>query len=203
MEKILLLGLLILTGIHATADGPDFYKIRNVARGDVLWMHPIASSKSRKTGAIPHNAVGLKSNGCIRKNSASYWCKITYNRESGWVNARYLAEDDTYYASLKKRTTIKKNPDSEKPSPYRITYSTRYGVSREEAKRNIIKNKIQDKVYAMQGMKISSTTKYFETVVLVRIADRPYRTEAEKEVGRQLRKTFEALGQAVRNGARR
>jgi hypothetical protein len=93
----------------ATADGPDYYAVVDVAVNDTLSLHAGPSIDSEKIGEIAHDARGLRNLGCrglpsftewqgmtdaeretSRLNS---WCKVRYLGIDGWVPGRFLRED--------------------------------------------------------------------------------------------------------------
>ena len=95
--------------VQATADGPDFYAVTNVAADDVLNLRAGASEDAVKIGQIAHDAHGLQNLGCQglpsydewermtgKEREASrnhYWCKVRYQGVEGWVEGRFLRED--------------------------------------------------------------------------------------------------------------
>ena len=94
----------------AEADGPDFWRVHDVARDDVLSIRSHADFKASKTGEIPYDAQCVKKLGC--KGGLSFqefttlsesekqqilkqrprWCRISYQGMTGWVAGRYLRE---------------------------------------------------------------------------------------------------------------
>ena len=95
--------------VQATADGPDFYAVTDVAADDVLDLRAGASEDAAKIGQIAHDACGLQNLGCQglpsydewermtgKEREASrnhYWCKVRYQGVEGWVEGRFLRED--------------------------------------------------------------------------------------------------------------
>jgi len=95
--------------VHATADGPDFYAVTDVAANDVLKLRTEPSEDAVKIGQIAHDAHGLQNLGCQglpsydewermtgKERQASlnhYWCKVSYQGVDGWVEGRFLRED--------------------------------------------------------------------------------------------------------------
>jgi uncharacterized protein YgiM (DUF1202 family) len=75
--------------LSATADGPDYFKVQDVAYNDVLWIHTQPSSHSSKIFGIPPEASCIKNLGCRKK-----WCKVSYSGVTGWVYGKYLGEGD-------------------------------------------------------------------------------------------------------------
>jgi hypothetical protein len=67
---------------HATADGPDFYAVTDVAADDVLM-----TGKQREAS---------------RKH---YWCKVRYQGVDGWVAGRFLREDSGAPATVTTEST--------------------------------------------------------------------------------------------------
>ena len=96
---------------HATADGPDHYRVRGVSPGRHLTLRAEPSTASAPLARIPSNATCLRSFGCQggltfeefttlseeqqRRRAAENprWCKVDYQGAVGWVAGRYLAED--------------------------------------------------------------------------------------------------------------
>jgi hypothetical protein len=100
---------LLSTFAFATADGPDYWRTKNVASNDVLWIHPTPDPNSERIGQIPPTAVCIQNLGCQGNISfeeyqlltpkeqellkrRSRWCKISYQTITGWVNGRFLQE---------------------------------------------------------------------------------------------------------------
>ena len=95
---------------HATADGPDFYRVRGVSATSTLSLRAEPSVQALRIGRIPAYAACLRNLGCQggltfeefttlseadRKRRAEEnprWCKVEYRGTVGWVAGRYLAE---------------------------------------------------------------------------------------------------------------
>lgn len=89
----------------ATADGPDWFDVKDVAEADVLFLRAQPNASARKTGYAEHNARSLPNLGCVSvKNGKiladsdhtvpgeSRWCKTQWGLSVGWANARFLKE---------------------------------------------------------------------------------------------------------------
>ena len=94
----------------AEADGPDYWRVRDVAKDDVLNIRTSASFRAPKIAEIPFDADCIKNMGC--KGGLTYqefttlsesekkqvlrqrprWCRISYRGTVGWVAGRYLQE---------------------------------------------------------------------------------------------------------------
>jgi uncharacterized protein YraI len=94
----------------ADADGPDYYRVTKVAKGDVLHMRSAPNSRAPKVGKIPPGGKCVRNLGC--KGGLSFqeftqlsktereqrlkqnprWCKVEYQGATGWVAGRYLTE---------------------------------------------------------------------------------------------------------------
>ncbi|MEZ5839985.1 MAG: hypothetical protein R3D02_06025 [Hyphomicrobiales bacterium] len=94
----------------AEADGPDAYRVTGVARNDVLNIRSGPSARFDIVGTIPHDGRGLRnlaectpkpaidtlatmSPKALKALRQRTWCRIAYGGVTGWVAARYLAED--------------------------------------------------------------------------------------------------------------
>ena len=95
---------------HATADGPDFYRVRGVSATSTLTLRAEPSLQVPRIGRIAPDATCLRNLGCQggltladfttlseadRKRRAEEnprWCKVEYRGTVGWVAGRYLAE---------------------------------------------------------------------------------------------------------------
>lgn len=98
------LALTATTGTAlATADGPDFFDVRNVRSDDVLFLRERPTANSPKVGQVPHNGKMLRNEGCAPVKdgiplpdsgmpTGSFWCRVRYGPVEGWANARYLVE---------------------------------------------------------------------------------------------------------------
>lgn len=96
------------TGAHATADGPDHWKVTGVEPGDVLNMRAGPTANAQKLADIPAEADGIMSFGCIGGLSfqeweqasiaerdagrKTRWCLVGYDRVIGWSAGWYLTE---------------------------------------------------------------------------------------------------------------
>jgi heat shock protein HslJ len=92
----------------AEADGPDFYRLVDVAADDVLNIRAGPGAEHPIVGLIPANADGIANFGCVgglnldqwasataEERSAAQghrWCRVGYDRTVGWAAGRYLAE---------------------------------------------------------------------------------------------------------------
>jgi uncharacterized protein YraI len=92
----------------AQADGPDFFRVVNVAGNDVLNMRTAPSASSRIVGIIPPGSTGVRNLGCQGGLSFAQWeratpaeraaaarqrwCRVDYRGTLGWANGRFLAE---------------------------------------------------------------------------------------------------------------
>lgn len=96
----------------ATADGPDFFAVRDVAAGDVLNIRAEPNAKALKVGTIPPDGTCIRNLGCQggltfqefttltpeqqqqRLREKPRWCRVEYQGVTGWVAGRYLGEGD-------------------------------------------------------------------------------------------------------------
>lgn len=94
----------------ATADGPDFFAVHDVAASDALNIRAEPHAQARKVGTIPPNGTCIRNLGCqggltfqefttmtpeqqkqrLRENPR--WCRVEYQGVTGWVAGRYLRE---------------------------------------------------------------------------------------------------------------
>ena len=94
----------------AEADGPDFYRIKDVAAGDTLAIRSAPSARATQLGGIPPDGACIRNLGCkgglslqeftglspaeqarhLKRNPR--WCKVEYQGVKGWVAGRYLTE---------------------------------------------------------------------------------------------------------------
>ncbi len=81
-------GLGFTAPAHATADGPDYYRVHGVKSWDVLNIRAWPSHRSRIVGAIPHN--GRHVSNLVRRVRG--WCLIRHRSVKGWSKCRYLQE---------------------------------------------------------------------------------------------------------------
>ncbi|MBX7148771.1 SH3 domain-containing protein [bacterium] len=85
---------------HATADGPDCWEVKGVADNDVLNIREGAGISYKIVGTIPPHAKGVANSNNLEcpddpaspkpKECGSGWCRVTYNKITGWVNCKYL-----------------------------------------------------------------------------------------------------------------
>lgn len=105
-----LLCLVFCGSSHATADGPDFYRLNGVATDSERVMRAEPRTEAAPLLGLPAAARCLRSLGCqgglsqaeysARSDAAQpqpqvaspRWCKVSYQGTTGWVEARFLAE---------------------------------------------------------------------------------------------------------------
>ncbi len=111
VTSVLMTCVLLLaagTAAVAEADGPDYWAVVGVARGDVLNMRAEPNAASRIVGRIPAGAMGLRNLGCRgipsfeewqrmseaekRRSARSRWCRVEFQGRIGWVAGRFLRE---------------------------------------------------------------------------------------------------------------
>jgi hypothetical protein len=98
--------------LSAEADGPDFYAVRGVAKGDTLHIRAEPDPHARQVGEIPPDGACIRNLGCRggltyedfttlspkekaqRSRENPRWCRVEYQGITGWVAGRYLAEGD-------------------------------------------------------------------------------------------------------------
>ncbi len=102
--------MLAPTLAHAVADGPDAYRVVGVAADDVLNIRSGPSVRFDIVGTVPHDGRGLEnlaectpklpvdtlvemSSKDLKALRQRTWCRIGYRGVTGWVAARFLAED--------------------------------------------------------------------------------------------------------------
>ncbi len=96
---------------NATADGPDAWRVHNVASYDVLNVRVGPGTDYFVIDALPHNARAVQVSFCTptvtqqqyyaltyqqqhQLNQYATWCLVTWNGyQRGWVNRRFLTED--------------------------------------------------------------------------------------------------------------
>ena len=96
----------------ATADGPDYYRVRGVSPGSALNLRAEPSIGAPRIARIPADAQCVRNLGCRggltfeefttlspaererRERENPRWCNVEYEGRVGWAAARYLAEGD-------------------------------------------------------------------------------------------------------------
>ena len=94
----------------AEADGPDFYKVTGIPKGDILNIRVSPDAHAAKVGEIPPEGTCIRNRGCQggltfqeystlsksgqvkRLKQNPRWCQVEYQGVTGWVAGRYLAE---------------------------------------------------------------------------------------------------------------
>ena len=103
--------LLAAPTAHAEADGPDAWRVIDVASNDVLNVRAGPSAEYMILDALPHDARGLQLGACVptvtrdqffalteaqqqQLNAYAAWCVVIWDGvQRGWVNRRFLGED--------------------------------------------------------------------------------------------------------------
>lgn len=91
--------------------GPDYFRVINVAAGDVLNVRALPSGSADKVGELPPDADGIHYDFCIGETTYQEWtemsdaereaatrlrwCRISWNGVSGWAAGRFLGEGDS------------------------------------------------------------------------------------------------------------
>ena len=96
---------------HATADGPDAWRVIDVAPTDVLNARVGPGTDYMVIDALPFNARGVQVEYCVPTvtrdqyfaltneqqqalNAQASWCLVIWDGlQRGWVNRRFLTED--------------------------------------------------------------------------------------------------------------
>lgn len=107
----LTLMLVMPAAAHATADGPDAWRVHNVASYDTLNVRVGPGTDYFVIDELPHNARGIQIEFCAptvtqeqffslslaqqqQLNTYPAWCLVVWNGiQRGWVNRRFLTED--------------------------------------------------------------------------------------------------------------
>lgn len=108
----LALGLAALApAAHATADGPDAWRVTGVAAWDVLNVRVGPGTQYPVLAQLPPDARGIQVGTCVPTvtreqyfalteamqqalNRLPAWCVVTWGgQQLGWVNRRFLTED--------------------------------------------------------------------------------------------------------------
>ncbi|QXT40669.1 SH3 domain-containing protein [Gymnodinialimonas ceratoperidinii] len=78
--------------------GPDFYRVHGVAYHDHLNVRHGPGVRNHVVDRLPYNARGIQLGTCAQISTTrgpATWCIVSWNGyQRGWVNARYLAEDN-------------------------------------------------------------------------------------------------------------
>lgn len=84
-------------GGHYDGHGPDYYRVHGVASHDHLNVRHGPGVRNHVIYQLPYNARGIQVGNCTQISTShgpATWCVVNWNGyQSGWVNARYLAED--------------------------------------------------------------------------------------------------------------
>ena len=110
VASLVIVATLLCTASVAfgTAEGPDFFCVKDVAKNDTLNLRESPSASAAIVAKIPHDACKLENLvQCVGRKGETipesdapppdaprpHWCKIQYKGKSGWVALRYLRED--------------------------------------------------------------------------------------------------------------
>jgi hypothetical protein len=77
----------------ASADGPDFYQIREGSNSKPLVMRAKPGS-AQSVGSLPADASCIRNLGCQGSDLSAKprWCKVEHQGKVGWVEGKFLAE---------------------------------------------------------------------------------------------------------------
>lgn len=99
VKLALILSLFAATSpaAHATADGPDYWQVHQVASWDVLNVRAGPGVSYHVVDALPYNARQVQVVNCVNiatSRGPANWCLVNWTGyQRGWVNSRYLRED--------------------------------------------------------------------------------------------------------------
>lgn len=103
--------LSLASAAHATADGPDAWRVTNFASYDVLNVRVGPGTSYFVIDALPYNARAVEVVACVptitqqqyfalapaqqqHLNGLTPWCLVNWNGyQRGWVNRNFLTED--------------------------------------------------------------------------------------------------------------
>lgn len=99
-STIVIVFILVIPSIvFATADGPDYLDVFDIAPNDKLTIYLKPVDSSLPVGTIPHNTTCLKNLGC-KGDDSNWWCKIVYQGTVGWVDGKLVIEGGDCPASF-------------------------------------------------------------------------------------------------------
>ncbi|MEM1385929.1 MAG: SH3 domain-containing protein [Pseudomonadota bacterium] len=94
--------------LWADADGPDYYRARDVPAGEVLPIRADPDPEAKLLAAIPPDGDGIRNLLCEGRLSFAeweasseaervaaadrVWCRVEHRGITGWAQGRYLAE---------------------------------------------------------------------------------------------------------------
>jgi hypothetical protein len=81
-----------------TIDG-TYYKVVGVRSDDVLWIRNAPDPNANSIGSIPPNGRCVLSGDDSAYYKGSRWVQVWYKNIHGWVNARFLGEDNQKYCA--------------------------------------------------------------------------------------------------------
>jgi len=87
----------------ATADGPDFFKVRGIRKGGFVALRSEPADGATTKGRLPYSASGIANLGCVQVERGVIlddtdvkigvmWCRVDWRGVTGWAKAQYLAE---------------------------------------------------------------------------------------------------------------
>ena len=115
-----LVALAMAGTAYATADGPDYYRVTWVDKGDTFNIRVAPNANADKIGEIPPDSNCIRNLGCQggltmeefttmskeqqqkRQKENPRWCKVEFNAITGWVAGRFLEEGDCQASADKK-----------------------------------------------------------------------------------------------------
>lgn len=94
-----------LSLLPVAAEGAERFAVQGVAPTDVLNVREEPNPESRKVGEIPPDAAGIENLGCgavvrgrfirdAEEGVGTRWCRVRFGGTTGFVNARFLKEDE-------------------------------------------------------------------------------------------------------------
>jgi uncharacterized protein YraI len=111
LTALLAAATVATSAAHATADGPDAWRVTGVAAHDVLNVRVGPGTGYFVIDQLPHDARGVQLEFCVPTvtrdqffalspsgqaalNTYTPWCLVEWQgTQRGWVNRRYLTED--------------------------------------------------------------------------------------------------------------
>ena len=146
--RIKLVGAILLFSSATAFAEPTYLSVTGLSTASSLTQRAWPSSSSRPINNIPYNATNIEATGRHIFKEDKKWLQITYQNNTGWVEASYLTEMQAASAQQLIEATAVTAPTLDANSANEFNYSQQFTASQQAAvPKNIPWTAQEDTIY--------------------------------------------------------